>query len=300
MGLKIGLQSIDPLAMDLMDRRNNLKAFERGVAALLDVGIQVKVDLIIGLPGDTPDSIRRGLHYLRERGLYTSLQVFNLAILPGTAFREEATSLGLRYSPRTPYYVVSTPTLATADLYELMGEAQELFDLDFDPLPTPLLGPRGSSLSSEGWIDRWEIDLDADSPVAAPAASRRSSFFRLDLSSRDFDRTTSRAIQAVREVLQDNPHATLQVLLDVKAGGSLPSRHCLEQLWSACLAETSYLDRFYSILPGPLRGAKRLVVRCDTELDRHFTEEARDELESLATWVDSRPAAVESNREPSC
>ena len=32
--VEIGLQSIDPLAMDLMDRKNNLKAFERGVAVV--------------------------------------------------------------------------------------------------------------------------------------------------------------------------------------------------------------------------------------------------------------------------
>ncbi|TXT38960.1 MAG: Fe-S oxidoreductase, partial [Planctomycetota bacterium] len=54
--VEIGLQSIDRLAMELMDRKNNMKAFERGVQAMLDVGINVKVDLIIGLPGDTPDS----------------------------------------------------------------------------------------------------------------------------------------------------------------------------------------------------------------------------------------------------
>ena len=62
--VEIGLQSIDPAAQELMDRKNNLRAFERGVQSLLDEGIQVKVDLIIGLPGDTVDSIRRGLEYL--------------------------------------------------------------------------------------------------------------------------------------------------------------------------------------------------------------------------------------------
>ena len=65
---------------------------------MMDVGIKVKVDLIIGLPGDTPESVRRGMHYLRDTGLYTSMQVFNLAILPGTAFRQEATMHQLDYN----------------------------------------------------------------------------------------------------------------------------------------------------------------------------------------------------------
>src|SRR5262249_34157252 len=63
--VEVGLQSIDPAAMDLMDRRNNLRAFERGVRAMMAEGIAVKVDLIVGLPGDTVESVRRGMRYLR-------------------------------------------------------------------------------------------------------------------------------------------------------------------------------------------------------------------------------------------
>ncbi|HEV3021138.1 MAG TPA: radical SAM protein, partial [Pirellulales bacterium] len=49
--VEIGLQSIDPLAQELMDRKNNLRAFERGAKAMLEAGTEVKVDLIVGLPG---------------------------------------------------------------------------------------------------------------------------------------------------------------------------------------------------------------------------------------------------------
>src|SRR5262249_32014395 len=69
--VEVGLQSIEPDAMTLMDRKNNLRAFERGVQAMLREGIRVKVDLIVGLPGDTVESVRRGLHYLHDRGLFT-------------------------------------------------------------------------------------------------------------------------------------------------------------------------------------------------------------------------------------
>src|SRR5262249_6188482 len=48
--VEVGLQSIEPHAMTLMDRKNNLRAFERGVRAMMNEGIRVKVDLIIGLP----------------------------------------------------------------------------------------------------------------------------------------------------------------------------------------------------------------------------------------------------------
>lgn len=80
-------------------------AFERGVRAMMREGIRVKVDLIIGLPGDDGASIRRGLHYLADNVLCSEPQVFNLAVLPGTPFREEAAKLGLVHQPRPPYYV---------------------------------------------------------------------------------------------------------------------------------------------------------------------------------------------------
>src|SRR5262249_21025108 len=82
--VEVGLQSIERDAMELMDRKNNLKAFEKGVRALMTAGIKVTVDLIVGLPGDTEESVRRGLRYLRDGGLYSRAQVFNLAVLPGT------------------------------------------------------------------------------------------------------------------------------------------------------------------------------------------------------------------------
>src|SRR5262245_22508619 len=118
--VEVGLQSIEPDAMALMDRKNNLRAFERGVRAMLAEGIRVKVDLIVGLPGDDVGSVRRGLHYLRENGLCSDLQVFNLAVLPGTPFREEAAELGLIHQPRPPYYVLKTPRLDRTDLFGLM------------------------------------------------------------------------------------------------------------------------------------------------------------------------------------
>src|SRR5437764_14314450 len=125
--------------MKQMDRKNNLRAFERGVRAMRAEGIAVKVDLIVGLPGDTAASVRRGLHYLRDNDLFDDVQVFNLSILPGTAFRPEAVELGLAFQPRPPYYLLQTPLLSRVELYQLMQEAQELCDIEFDAQPEPVL-----------------------------------------------------------------------------------------------------------------------------------------------------------------
>ena len=104
-----------------MGRPTNLAAFERGVKAMMAEGIKVRVDLILGLPGDTVDSVRRGIEFLHRTRAYSEVQVFNLSILPGTAFRREAEQLGLQYQPWPPYYVLQTPTLDMEDIFALDG-----------------------------------------------------------------------------------------------------------------------------------------------------------------------------------
>ena len=139
--VEVGLQSVDPEAQKLMGRHVSLEAFQRGARAMLDEGIRVRVDLILGLPGDTVDSVRRGLEYLDRQRPFSELQIFNLSILPGTEFRQTAGDLGLEYQPRPPYYVLKTPTLDLEDLYGLMEEAQDVFGIEFDALPPVQAGP---------------------------------------------------------------------------------------------------------------------------------------------------------------
>jgi hypothetical protein len=267
--------------MTLMDRKNNLRAFERGVRAMLGQGIRVKVDLIIGLPGDTVASVRRGLHYLRDGGLCSDLQAFNLAVLPGTAFRQEAAELGLVYQPRPPYYVLRTPTLGRADLYGLMQEAQDLFEVEFDPQPRPVL-----DLDEGAGPDPvWRVDLRRGAPPPAPPADRRARAFTLWLRSAHLDRQREHAAGLIRQVLADNPHTTLQVVLEptdpdpAAVPQQVPPR-LLEALLAVCQEAPTYLDKFYAMQPGSANGAKRLIVllplRLRPRLDLRWAEEVGD------------------------
>jgi len=294
--VEIGLQSIDPLAQELMDRKNNLKAFERGIRALRDEGIGDKVDLIIGLPGDTRDSIRRSLHYLKDSNLFDEVQVFNLAVLPGTAFRHEAVGLGLEFQPRPPYYVLKTPTLVLSDLYELMDEAQELFDTEFDPLPEPQFAdsPSAISLQSECRIDldaeRSNAEGDADLSSSLPSAAERPQAFTLRLRAHDFGHHAEAMRKLIEQVLADNPHTTLQVVLEPGDPDSITAT-LLSTLRQACYRETTYLDRFYSILPGPMKGSKRLIVLLEPADEARLDAETIAAIDEFATVVLKKDSA---------
>lgn len=259
--VEIGLQSIDPLAMELMDRKNNMKAFERGVTALMDVGIDVKVDLIIGLPGDTPDSVRRGMHFLRDSGLYSSVQVFNLAILPGTAFRQEAEMHGLQFQPRPPYYVLKTPTIDLATMYELMEEAEEIFDTEFDALPSPAECREPIAESRHPTFAEYAVDLDDIARDPLPPPAQRQGAFELRLQSTDFRKHRDEACRLIRQLLDDNPHSTLRIVLEPTGDPASLKMSFLQAIRTACLKEPSYLDRFYSMQLGRPKGAKHIVIR---------------------------------------
>jgi radical SAM superfamily enzyme YgiQ (UPF0313 family) len=256
--VEIGLQSIDPHAQMLMDRKNNLRAFERGTRALLDEGIRVKVDLIIGLPGDTVESVRRGMHYLRDSGLFTDVQVFNLAVLPGTAFRHEAGQLGLTYQPRPPYYVLRTPTLRREDMFQLMHEAQEIFGIDWDPLPPPVLPALPAEQSAGGPVRCWVVDLDGGRSIMPRGP--RTQAFTLWLRSADFHRDRAEAAAWVARVLDEDPYTTLQVVLEPTGDARLLTPQVLAAIYTAGQERPSYLDRVYALQPGRPIGAKRLIA----------------------------------------
>jgi radical SAM superfamily enzyme YgiQ (UPF0313 family) len=284
--VEVGLQSIEPDAMTLMDRKNNLRAFERGVRAMMRQGIRVKVDLIVGLPGDTVESVRRGLHYLHDNGLCSDLQVFNLAVLPGTAFREEAAALGLTFQPRPPYYVLKTPTLDRTDLFGLMHEAQELFDIEFDAQPPPVLDLDPAAVPAAVW----RVDLDQDARRAPPAAHERSQAFTLWLHARSFTVRCREAAACITRTLRDNPFTTLQVVLEPSAQdaaaimGSL-DRATLATLMGACQSRPTYLDRYYALQPGRPNGAKRLILLLPASLRPCLDPGWIEQVGSIATLV---------------
>ncbi len=264
--VEVGLQSVDRDAMELMDRKNNLKAFEKGIRALMGAGINVTVDLIVGLPGDTEESVRRGFKYLRDNGLYSRAQVFNLSILPGTAFRHEAAELGLTFQPRPPYYVLRTPTLDRTALYGLMREAQEVFEVEFDAAPAPVLD---FDLHEQHRV--WHVDLDGPR-TPAPAPSTRAQAFTLWLRSANLPGHHAVIGGLIRDLLTANPFTTLQVVLELTGrvdGNALNDAldpAFLDGLLAACLENPTYLDKFYALLPGRPNGAKRLAVLLPLEL----------------------------------
>src|SRR5262249_49737772 len=77
--LEIGLQSVNRDTLKRVRRGGSPEKVAAAARLLHDQGIELLVDLIIGLPGDTADDVARGVDFLRENGLGDEAQVFALS-----------------------------------------------------------------------------------------------------------------------------------------------------------------------------------------------------------------------------
>lgn len=119
--LQIGLQSADPQVLKQVGRTFRRDDFVSRTMLLNDSGAVFGFDLMYGLPGDSLDGFRSSLDF--ALGLYPNhLDIFPLAILPGTALAGRSDSIGLNHLPEPPYTLISSPTFNTAD----MQKAQKL------------------------------------------------------------------------------------------------------------------------------------------------------------------------------
>src|SRR5262249_30877532 len=98
----------------------------------------------------------------------------------------------------------------------------------------------------------------------------------------DFRPHASAARSLIEQLLAENPHTTLQVILEPGHAGSVTPA-LLSDLTRACYRRTTYLDRFYSILPGPMKGSKRLILLLGEEGSDGLAPECWEAIGEYAT-----------------
>ncbi len=132
---EIGLQTTNPRALDLMNRATDPARFLAGVRLLRERGISATIDLIAGLPGDDLGGFKRSVDFIVDNDLRQDVQVFPLAVLPGTDFRMHSQSLGLAFEPEPPYPVIATPLFSRENLLEAFDYAEARLEVNLYPMP---------------------------------------------------------------------------------------------------------------------------------------------------------------------
>lgn len=125
--LQIGLQSTDPKVLKAINRTFNEEVFSRKIEMLNKRGVVFGLDLIIGLPYDSFDVFCRSLDFAVSCQP-SNIDIFRLAVLPGTALHDNAKALGLDYQETAPYLIESSESFPGRDL-KLAGRLKEACDL---------------------------------------------------------------------------------------------------------------------------------------------------------------------------
>jgi tRNA A37 methylthiotransferase MiaB len=137
--LEIGLQSLNRETLKRVKRGGSPDKVAEAVRMLHGEGIELLVDLIVGLPGDTPDDVLHGMDWLDENGLAGEAQVFPLSLLPGTAMRATAAEDGVEFEDAPPYRVKRTAAFTPDALRETLLRAEERLRRRLDEWPRPHL-----------------------------------------------------------------------------------------------------------------------------------------------------------------
>ena len=113
--LQIGLQSADRAVLKQVGRSFNKADFTAKVGLLNECGAVFGFDLIFGLPDDTLAGFQNTLDYALS--LYPNhLDIFPLAILPGTTLATRGNALHMKWKSTPPYLVESTGSFTTEDM----------------------------------------------------------------------------------------------------------------------------------------------------------------------------------------
>jgi radical SAM superfamily enzyme YgiQ (UPF0313 family) len=137
--LEIGLQSVNRETLKRVRRGGSPSLVAEAARMLHGEGIELLVDLIVGLPGDAPSDVLRGVEFLQENGLAGEAQVFPLSLLPGTAMRTTAEADGVIFDAAPPYRVRRTAGFSEEQLREVLFDAEDALGRRLDEWPRPHL-----------------------------------------------------------------------------------------------------------------------------------------------------------------
>ncbi len=151
--IEAGIQSLSQVVYSAIERQATVGRTLEGLARLCGVKtVQVHVDLIAGLPGETFPDLVSDLNQLIGLGP-AEIQLERLKLLPGTPLADAPERWGLVASPDAPYGILSTPSMTPGDL-ERSDRLSKILDwfYNVDSLRDLIAeGVRGSSAFFEGF-----------------------------------------------------------------------------------------------------------------------------------------------------
>jgi len=116
--IEIGIQSTNPRTLKAINRTFDKERFKKGICALNKLKLYYEIQLIDVLPYQSYESLMNSLDWLYS--LHPAkVVIFRLAVLAGTALREEAADFGIEYDHRPPYYAYKSNTMTEVEVKKI-------------------------------------------------------------------------------------------------------------------------------------------------------------------------------------
>jgi hypothetical protein len=161
--LEIGLQTLTPSALTKIGRKGDTERQIRGIHHLLNEGLDLKVGIIAGLPGDTISEFTGTIDRLQAEGLGETIELYPLMVLPGTRIRQMADEEQISFQRKPPYLFLESPGFSHQDILSVRHYIEETtgFASAVHSLPDFCSGDAGfiRGLDTDAAADYPELDL---------------------------------------------------------------------------------------------------------------------------------------------
>lgn len=272
--VEVGLQSINPKALEAVNRTWNRKAFERGAEILQDRKIMIKTGLILGLPYDGYEQVIETFDFLGMHGLGQDAELYPLSLLPGTDVRERADEWRMSRMELPPYWVTGTDWISGDDMIDAIAAFEESFDVEWASPPSPHF-----SQEKHGYVSFVDTRKSENIDWMRLNPSRLANSVTL-LADADDPETLSRLVRASKDIRRDNPFTLYQIVL--MSDTRIPSERLIERIQDAFLEPDNYyeLSHYFSPDPGEGYQARMFYATRNFSLAYRAIEEAPD-LETM-------------------
>ena len=213
--LEIGLQSVNVQTLKRTNRGGDPTAVIKAAEKLKSMGIELLVDLLVGLPGDTKLDVIKGAEMLYDRGLGDFVQIMPLSVLPGTTMRDKAGDELLIYEEAPPYRIIQTDTMNECDIAEAILHAEEVLERRLDEYPRPFLVSHKDAVRP---VDSLFVDLDfPDATVMNRASVPGARHLALWLDASDIFGKRNLARRVIERRMAVDPYCILDVIIVARA-----------------------------------------------------------------------------------
>jgi radical SAM superfamily enzyme YgiQ (UPF0313 family) len=126
--VQVGLQSANPEILAPLQRQLKPQQMSQQLHKLSAAGITFGLDLIYGLPGDNHDGFKTSLDFTLKQQP-NQIDIFPLAVLPGTELFDKKEQFGIDGQPQPPYMITHNATYSANDMKKsrLLAAATDIF-----------------------------------------------------------------------------------------------------------------------------------------------------------------------------